>query len=181
MNEENKKQVIILVILLAVLAFFVFKTINTISPTAGGAVNTATTPAPDDMFKDTDIEAINVNIETLQQNIQHVEFIYAENTAARNPSQPTTGILMEPVQPGPGEPPELSDNPRSIAQLKKVTGIIWDESSPMAVVDNEVVDVGYEFRYKIFVKSIGVDHVVFSFKTPDGEDDEVTKQLVKEQ
>ena len=53
----------------------------------------------------------------------------------------------------------------------------------MAVIDNQVVSVGYEFRETpdaepIVVKSIGVDFVVLSIPS---EDQEVTKELIKEQ
>ena len=139
---------------------------------------------PLDVFEGADDEILGINIIDLMQKIRNVEFVYADNHESRNPAQPTNKSNLNVI--GDDVPMNLqqlsSDNVREIAQIKKVTGIIWDENSPMAVVDTEVVFEGYTFKkYDIVVKSIGVDHVVFSFKTPDGEMDEITKQLVKEQ
>ncbi len=181
MNEENKKQIIILAILLVVAAVFVYRSfggggIASPTPETPG-VSSSLSTTPIDIFEDTDADAID--IASLMQKIKDVEFVYAENIEARNPAQPVSprNVAPDPDAPRSDLPPA---DPRFVALGKKVTGIIWDATNPMAVVDDEVVHEGYVFPYEIVVKAIGEDHVILSFRTLDGEDDEITKKLVKE-
>ena len=77
----------------------------------------------------------------------------------------------------PGAEGELAENLLYEANRKNLTGIIWDDVTPLAVIDNAVVYVGYEFEEPIIVKTIERDYVVLAIA---GEDIEVVRQL-KEQ
>jgi hypothetical protein len=44
---------------------------------------------------------------------------------------------------------------------KVVSGIVWDERRPLAVVDNEVVYAGYAYADGTTVESIERDRVIF--------------------
>jgi len=116
-------------------------------------------------------DEIDINIQELVQNIKEVSFRYEDEHLARNPSAPLVGayaIYSKKVDLANGEVP-TTDNLLYEANRKKVTGIIWDEKHPMAVIDDEVVYVGYRFEEPISVKAILADHVVLSL-TNDGLD-----------
>lgn len=184
-NEENRNQIIVLVLLVAVAGFFIFRSFSSVSgdgatPTASaGSESTATIVAFQSVFDDVDVD-----INQLMENIKDVEFQYSEVQIARDPSLPilkgSVGTPIDPTFPLDGS--SLSpDSLVYLAELKVVTGIIHGDDNPMAVIDGEVVSIGYEFRDSpdakpIIVKSIGIDSVVLSIPS---EDVEVIKELIK--
>ena len=198
MNEENRKQIILLVLLVVGAGFFVFRALSTPIGSPSAATSTRTTSTGlsgaagivefKSVFEDEDID-----IDKLIQNIQGVEFQYADEQIARDPSVPVlNGDPSQTINPPwpPSGPTLKPDSLLYLAQLKTVTGIIFDTEKPMAVISHpdkdkpsDVVYVGYEFRETpdaapIVVKSIAIDFVVFSIPS---EDEEITKYLVKEQ
>ena len=167
MNEENKKQFIALgvlgLLLVGVLGKSLLGSPDTADarPTDGAAGSDAQniTLAGGSVF-----EEIDVDIQELGQNIKEVTFNYEDARAARNPAAPLVGSYavfnkMYDIEDG---EEASTDNLLYEANRKHLTGIIWDETNPVAVIDNEVVSVGYRFEEPISVKSIGQDHVVLT-------------------
>lgn len=191
MKKDNKKQIILLVILGVVAVGMVGRSIM-VSPggsAAGSAKKDSLTTKTNSEgiveFKSV-FEEVNVNLTELMQNIKNVEFQYSTAQIARDPSVPIRkGDVSNSINTTlpPTGPSVTPDSLVYLAQLKFLTAIVYEEVNPMAVIDNQVVSVGYEFRETpdaepILVKSIGVDFVVLSIPS---EDQEVTKELIKEQ
>ena len=194
MNQE-KKQIIILVVLFVVLGFVGYRTMNTVSTPpsidqtkAASASNPSGTQIqPVEAIQDADLEAID--IDGLMQKIRDVEFVYSDNNPSRNPARPVLTVFIT----GPTDQnsaPTGSGSLRLISQRKNVTGIIWDPNDPVAVVNTDVVSVGYEYNISfleddqkvvktITVSEIGEDYVIFSFINAEGEEDQVKKNLIK--
>lgn len=188
MNEEKRKQLIALVALLLVLGgaiwFFVFKkdpegpaiqarATDTGQETLSGQAATGVSSRIESVFQEAPLD-----LQELIQNIKEVEFNYRDAHDSRNP---TAALVGDPMifraRRIPGTEDELAENLLYEANRKNLTGIIWDDVTPMAVIDNAVVYVGYEFEEPIIVKTIERDYVVLAIT---GEDLEVVRQL-KEQ
>src|SRR5690606_18977447 len=94
------------------------------------------------------------------------DFSYDVGRQLRNPMSPlvrpsrTDAGEVLPVLPG-GETPALA-----VARSMIITGIVYDSSEPVAVVDNrtenkvDVVAIGHEFPIGIIVESIEENRVV---------------------
>lgn len=190
MNDENKKQIIVLAVLLLALGgalwFFIFKG-SPGGPAIQAGQNTANQGALDGLMAAQTVpnsrissvfQESSVDLQELIQNIMEVEFNYAEEHDARNPTAALVGdaMLFRAMRNKVAEGSQ-AENLLYEASRKKVTGIIWDETEPLAVIDDQVVSVGFEFDEPIVVKSIQHDHVVLALI---GEDLEVVRQL-KEQ
>lgn len=174
MNPENRRQIIILSVvglfLAAALyyALFMGGSSAPLSDAAQAAQGTAET-----------IEFIeaDVNIDELIKNLTEVSFKYAESREARNPMTPLLGVARSAIDPlggpngfTPGTRRRLSgENLIYEANRMDVTAIIWDETSPIAVVDDDVVRVGADFdtRGRIVVKEITNEGVVLSVQIED--------------
>ena len=188
MNEEKRKQVIGLVAILLVLGgalwFTVFK-----KDSAGPSIEASPTGSTQQTLAAAGAAGVSsrissvfqeapVDLQELIVNIKEVEFNYRDAHDSRNP---TAALVGDPMQfrarriPGSGD--ELAENLLYEANRKNLSGIIWDDETPLAVIDNAVVYVGYEFEEPIIVKTIERDYVVLAIT---GEDIEVVRQL-KEQ
>lgn len=120
----------------------------------------------------------NVNLDSLVQEIKVVEFEYAKEKEERDPTWPLVGDAnllrsRKAKSAGPADPEDLL----LIAKRMRVSGIIWDDKSPLAVIDDNVVGVGFEFEESIFVKAIERDRVVLGVT---GREEDVVSEL-KEQ
>jgi len=120
----------------------------------------ATTPAPGSAFVQTDVD-----IDQLLDSVQEVDFNYDLERLTRNPMTPLTGRPgdVAPVA-GPGT---RADSPAlAIARSMVITGILYDENEPIAVLENkteqqvDVVNIGHEFPIGILVESIEESRVV---------------------
>jgi hypothetical protein len=100
------------------------------------------------------IQMADVDIPALLREVKVVNFDYEAERIDRNPMSPLVGYL----RPGMAETP--AETPRTLFR-KNVTGIIWDEYNPMAVVDNEVVSVGYTYPSGVQVYAIEATRVIF--------------------
>jgi len=188
MNEENKKQFIVLavlgVILGGVLWFSVFKK-GPEGPTTQAGQNSsqvaAATTANGQMSSriSSVFQEAPVDLEELIENIKEVEFDYHNQHDSRNPTLALVGdpMLFRTYAAAIGSDDEIAENLLYEANRKNLTGIIWDDRTPLAVIDGDVVKVGYEFHEPIIVKAIERDYVVLAIA---GEDLEVVRQL-KEQ
>lgn len=91
----------------------------------------------------------NVEIEDLLAGVQRENFMYDDVRIQRNPMQPLVGA---------GAPPDfessataqtsdevLSERITQAIRSMRITGIIWDEVYPVAVVNDEIVYNGYVF------------------------------------
>ena len=191
MNQE-KKQIILLVVLLVVAGIFIYRSMNIVSsPSTPPTTKEATASNPTgvaalmatDVIDDTDISSIDHV--ALMQKIKDVEFVYNANNKARNPTRPVNISGPIGIFDGPEQKQVAGGNLRILSQRKTVTGIIWDEKNPMAVIDNDVVAQGHEYPYvmddgvtkTITVKEIGADFVSFSFINEDGDEDIVTNNM----
>ncbi len=117
----------------------------------------------------------DVDLDTLVQEIKVVEFEYDKDAGDRDPTLPLAGDSMKlrartAMASGNLSPEDLVFS----AKQKRVTGIIWDDVTPFAVIDNDVVSVGFTFDEPIFVKAIERDRVVLGIT---GQDTEVVSEL----
>ncbi len=164
MNAQNRKQIIIagvlVVVLLVVVVYQVFIAGGT--PTAPPSVQTTRTPQTvpprTPAAQPIMLETVDIDPEQLLREVEVVPFDYQLNRIDRNPMTPLIGTVTGPRMPvySPGT------LPRTVEVLqKKVSGIMWDEREPIAVVDNEVVAPGHEYPDGVLVHSIEPDRVVF--------------------
>ncbi len=185
---KKKKQTIVLVSLGVVLALVLgsllmggepkreaqAKQTGAQQPARNSAKNLpAAAPRVASVFQRTDVD-----LDTLVQEIKVVEFEYDKGAEARDPTLPLAGDSMKLRARTAIAKHDLT--PESLlnsAKQKRVTGIIWDDRRPYAVIDNDVVSVGFTFDEPIFVKAIERDHVVLGIT---GQDTEVVSEL-KEQ
>jgi len=186
MNEDNKKQFIILGVLGAVLGVVLY--MQVLAPMLGGAGDTAVQartgsnqPAPitADASKarvESVFQRVDVDIDELLEQIQVAEFDYAEVEADRDPTMPlVSGNMLLTARPQRGvKGGAIDETLLAAANRMDVTGIIWDPARPLAVVNNEVVHVGFEFQEPIVVKAIERNRVVLGLI---GQDHEVVREL----
>lgn len=170
MNPENRNQIIILVVLAIVLLgvvymYFIRPTMASGGSGGGGDATSDGRIAAIADNVETAFVQDDVNIDELLKNVQDVRFVYAEKNLARNPMIPLVGqTVMNPTD-GQARTESMGAIPDDellyLAEGLEFTGIIWDAKFPLAIVDNELVHVGYKFDItNIAVKSINEDEVV---------------------
>lgn len=161
MNEENKKQFIILGGLALLLGGVLWQFVLKKDPQTAAMANpqAAAIGAPvESVFNES-----SVDLEGLVENIKVVKFDYSRQRDSRNPTLPLVGdhMAFRGQTAGLGSVPGTDDLLYE-ASRKKVTGIIWDELNPLAVIDDEVVAIGHEFDSPITVKSIERGRVILA-------------------
>ncbi len=100
-------------------------------------------------------QASQLDLDALLASVQQVEFDYAANRPSRDPMRALVGLT--PVLPNGGEvtdEPILPDVTPPAIRSMILSGIIYDEQRPMAVLDDEVVFPGYEFPNGVVVEAI---------------------------
>jgi cytoskeletal protein RodZ len=110
-----------------------------------------------------------IDLVELVSRVQNVDFNYdvALRERPRNPMTPLVG-LTRPTAAGEesspeddaGEPGVTDFTVMRIASNMVVTGIMYDENRPMAVIDNEVVHPGYTFPSGVVVDTIEPERVL---------------------
>ncbi|HOJ67288.1 MAG TPA: hypothetical protein PK379_09590 [Candidatus Hydrogenedentes bacterium] len=186
MNEQNKKQIIIAVVLcvalVGVLVYqfgFAGKTAAPVNPknAASGNKGKASTGAQVFLEKMEDI-----NLEELLRSVDVQPVEYAKVRIQRNPMTPLVGQItpmkgylggeitegMAAGAPTPdfsGGQPVATNLSRILSSLseKQVTAIVYDpknESKSIAVIDDEVVGVGYIYPNGVEVSAIEADRVI---------------------
>lgn len=164
MNGQNRKQIIIAVVLVVVLIIVVVYQVfiaggappapPAVQKTAAPKTSSARPPAPQPIM----METVDIDPEALLRDVEVVPFDYDLHRIDRNPMTPLIGQVS-----GPRAPVYTQDataRPFEVLQ-KKISGIIWDEREPMAVVDNEVVVPGHVYPDGVLVHSIEPNRVVF--------------------
>lgn len=140
---------------------------------ATASVPPAASPRVESVF-----QKVDVDLDQLLQEVKVVDFDYAKEHTDRDPTSPLVGdsmLLRARTARLSGE--QDAEDLLMAASRKLVTGIMWDPEHPLAVIDNEVVSVGFEFMDTIIVKAIERDHVVLGLA---GQDEDVVREL-KEQ
>lgn len=174
MNEQNKKQMImagvLLVALLLVLVYqFGIKGLATEAPPATKKTTTkakaskkSSAAQSGGAFDTTDLDSID--IVALIATVEVIPFDYALSRTARNPMAPLVGNLppgLTADTDGSDESDALAYVQRGTTATREVSGIIWDKQFPVAIVDDVVVHVGYEFPNGAQVHSIEPTRVLF--------------------
>ncbi|MBI4556914.1 MAG: hypothetical protein HY706_04960 [Candidatus Hydrogenedentes bacterium] len=175
MNAQQQKILVIVVLLVAAAGILYWQLGSTGDDTATAgtqADQTGTTPpaadgsatapasptAPKPQYQQTKID-----IDALLSSVKEITFDYEKEQLARNPMSPLVGKEAGPdiITRGGPQPPIAP--PEQVRRFK-VTGIVWNKSNPIAVIDNqvtnEVVSKGYTFREGAVVEDIQPDHVV---------------------
>lgn len=175
MNGDNKKQIIMLA-LLGVALVGVFIKQFAMSPSTNAAVSGGQANQAASSTKTASVfEEIDMDIEDLVQKISEVKFNYHDNHEGRNPSMPLVGKhFIQLAKADNASPETLQENLLYYANQMQVTGIIWDNDKPMAVVDEEIVHIGFRFEEPISVKAITPDHVVLTLV---GEEIDIVREL----
>ena len=133
-------------------------------------------------------QEVDFNIEELVQSIKEVDFDYMEARLARDPMAPLlagAAFLRPQARYAHSGTSSMSDSVVYEANRKTVTGIIWDETDPVAVIrepglPERIVYAGDRLGAGIVIKAVEQNHVVFAI-TVDGEEMEIIKELAKEQ
>jgi hypothetical protein len=144
------------------------------SPTAGSAASSgkASTSSTPGASGDLQLKRVDIDIDALLSQIKEVGFEYELEKVARNPYTPLVGrsLLSDAGGVKGAEPAPIGERAlREEVEKITVTGIIYGEISPVAVVSyifngkikDEVVTPGFEFPTGVLVDSIESDKVVF--------------------
>ena len=189
MNQENKKQVIIAgalgVILVAVLVYqFLIAGGPAPPPKAAGTSTSATAKATPEGAKGaapkagakgsakgddkvasaegpTRLKKVDVNLDALLQNINVVTFVYDNEKISRNPMTPLVGRVIAPTALDDKDSQMVSPG---IIRSKSVSGIIYNEFNPVAIVDDEVITEGYQYPDGVVVTQIEPKRVWFQWR-----------------
>jgi len=186
-QQANKKQFIILGVLGLVLAGALGRAflgggsapIQAVQTNLPASAQTAASIAPAENARVGSVfQKVDIDLDQLLQEIKVVDFDYAREHSDRDPTLPLVGdSMMLRARTARLAASQDADDLLMAAGRKMVTGIMWDPKRPLAVVDNEVVTVGFEFEDTIVVKAIERDHVVLGLA---GQDQDVVREL-KEQ
>lgn len=168
MEPEQKRNVVIFAILVLALGAVVYWQFG--GGTGGGTAATSSAqssnaPAPPQSVL---IDASDIDIAKLVEQVKDVDFDYSTQRQSRNPMRPLVGlsdapIVAQDISPtGDRTPRTQSDLQRLIfeASRKPVTGILYNEKNPLAVIDGETVGEGHQFEDGIVVHEIHVGRVV---------------------
>lgn len=120
------------------------------APTAAGAGEVTVTT----------IKQTDVDIDSLLAGIKEVDFDYDQNRQSRDPMAALVGKVANMLAQNQEATPVT---PATVGQVlnKTVSGIVWDQKYPVAIVDDDVVYPGYEYADGTVVSSIERDRVVF--------------------
>ena len=189
MNPQDRKKIIFAVVLVIVLIGVIVlqvmkggtpppkKPAATATSQAGSKSGAAKSPvkptvtaagkpaAPGAFFpgksETTELKTTDKDIDQLLANVKEVDFDYDRERVPRDPMMKLIGKTFGAAEEKQDNTESLR-NPTVIAYMKKVvSGIMWDDKKPLAIVDNEVVGSGYQYPDGGVVKSITRDQVVF--------------------
>jgi hypothetical protein len=157
--NQNRQVIILGVLIVVVIGVFVYQFV--LSGSSAPASTGTSTPSPAAranmaVTEPARLKEVSVDSDTLLSEIEVVTFSYADLRIERNPMTPLVGRLNT------GEIDLPISKPTTMEVLqKKVTGIIWDQYDPQAVVDNEVVTIGHVYPNGVKVYDIQRDRVIF--------------------
>ena len=170
MNEENKKQVILAgvlgVVLVGVLIWQFLIVGGGSPPSASGnggstaQTKSTTTKKAGPEIAPTRLKKVDVDLDVLLEQIEQVTFDYAAVQIRRSPMTPLVGIIGKRPPIGPIDMP--TSNVNEITQ-KNVTGIIYNEYSPVAIIDDEIVSEGHQYTGGVVLTRIEPNRVWFKW------------------
>lgn len=185
MNEQNRKQIILAAVLGVILVGvlikqFVFAPGSASSSAAKGgtpAAQAGKTAAGPKAAPAGTLQQVDIDIEALIKSVEVEPINYAASiTNDRDPMKPLVGGIPnvnpdeigkqgvrnpDEEQDDSGVPPKpVESSAITAAASMRVTGIVWDVSFPVAVVDDEVVSVGHVFPNGTQVFSIEPSRVI---------------------
>lgn len=164
MNNTNPKQLILRgVLVLGAIGAVLYQVMGS------GSAETASSGAKGKNAKKANEDPVqrfvevDVNIDTLLEGIRAVNFDYASERISRDPMTPLVGQLAENANQQGGGTMEAGapGSNRMEISLKKITGIVWDKYDPRAVIDNEVVGIGYTYPSGVQIYNIDEKRVTF--------------------
>ncbi len=185
MNQENKKQIIIagaLGVVLAIVLVVQYLKSGTpqTPPKAAGANAPATAKAATEggaaaapkaggktdgkvasAEGPTRLKKVDVDLDALLQNINVVTFVYDNEKINRNPMTPLVGRVIAPTAMDENDSQIISPG---IIRSKSVSGIIYNEFNPVAIVDDEVITEGYQYPDGVVVTQIEPKRVWFQWR-----------------
>jgi hypothetical protein len=180
-NPENRNQVIIFVVLIAVLAVVLYMFV--LQP-AGDPAGAATVGVPGAQgeagaaYQNIQTAFIEdaVDVDSLLAKIEDVRFDYSESHENRNPMKPLVGTNPELAADGlagmGNEEGTFSDDQLLFyANALAFTGVVFDQVVPLAIIDNQLTYIGYQFDDVdglISVKQINQDNVVLEVRLEEG-------------
>ena len=167
MDDQKKKQIIMVAVLGAVLAGVLFYQLVLAGPPTPGSVpggdnkketaadtSTPTTTTSRSASRGGSsgnlLETTEIDIEELTQSVEVQPIDYSAVRIGRNPMAPLVGGVNEQQFIPEGEDKKIVVTKRQ----REVTGIIWDEVNPVAIIDNMVVPEGYVFEDGVVVQVI---------------------------
>jgi len=167
MKDDQKKKIMLGVLMLAAVGVVVYQLMFAGGPTppppppGGGAPKTAAAPATKTAAATPGprLKQVEINIDELLQSVREVTFDYNVMRISRNPYTPLVGGPLS--QNVPAEGGVISAPSQLEVMRKKITGIVYDEFNPLAVVDDEVIGIGHVYPNGTKVYSIERDKVVF--------------------
>lgn len=171
MNQENKKQVIIAavlgVVLVCVLVYQFLIAGGPAAPTQTASSRPATAAGPAPAAPATAatparLRKVDVDLDKLIRNIEPVTFIYNNERITRNPMTPLVGRIFSAS--ATDQPARTSIGIDFSIRQKKVTGIIYNEYNPVAVVDDELVTEGHQYPDGVIVFRIEPKRVWFEWR-----------------
>ncbi|MCK5861423.1 MAG: hypothetical protein KAH38_02995 [Candidatus Hydrogenedentes bacterium] len=158
MNEQNKKQIImvgVLAVLLVGVLVYQFVLVGDPPPATSStkqdtnpAATRKTTVLPSANMQETE----EVDIEELIQSVEVQPIDYSAVRINRNPMAPLVGIIE--IDPSGGSTASGAEIKHVGRRKREVTGIIWDSVRPVAIIDNMVVHEGYVFADGVVVQEI---------------------------
>jgi hypothetical protein len=171
MNQENKKQVILAailgVVLVGVLIYQFLIAGGPTTPTTTASASGGTTPAKTapagkapEAAPAARLKKVDVDLDKLLNSIKVVTFRYDMERISRNPMTPLVGRVFTAEGRGPAPTSAVTD--LNIRQ-KSVTGIIYSEFNPVAIVDDEVVTEGHQYADGVAIIRIEPKRVWFEW------------------
>lgn len=170
MNQENKKQIILAgilgVVLVGVLLYQFLIAGGAPPPKAGSApkaqtAGTSTAVATRPNTPPARLQKVDVDLDKLLKNIEVVTFIYDNERISRNPMTPLVGRIFASSERTEASGPVV--NEYSIRE-KAVSGIIYNEFNPVAIIDDEVVTEGHQYADGVVVTQIEPKRVWFQWR-----------------
>lgn len=164
--SKQQKQILILVVMgIVLIGVLTYQMSSSKTPAASAKAGKSkagqsaknTSGAAEDATEASALKRTDIDIDVLLANIQEVDFEYDAEEIPRDPMRPLIGTLLTTEQEDPVIPPASVDRIRD----KNVSGIVWNEHAPVAIVDNEIVVPGFVYPDGTEVESIGPDRVVF--------------------
>jgi hypothetical protein len=153
MNNVDPKQLRLLVILgFGLIGAGIYLYMNL----AGGGTTARSTTKAAAVAEQPRFVDVDIDVKDLLQKVEGVNFDYQQARTDRDPMKALIGRGSSSVDAGVA--PVLT--PGGV-QRKSITGIVWDQYSPRAVVDGEVVGIGHVYADGVEVYDIEEKRVTF--------------------